>query len=41
MYFGVILIVLALGVLVLIAGGRYGTSCRSCKPNVSARQGTK
>jgi len=40
MDFGVILVVLALGVLVLVVGGRYGTSCRACKTKTSSRQST-
>lgn len=37
MDFGFILFALALGVLALIVGGRYGASCKACRPKASQR----
>ena len=37
MDFGAILIVLALAALVLTAAGRYGASCKACKPKAPRR----
>ncbi len=37
MDFGVVLIVLALGALALTVAGRYGASCRACRPKAAQR----
>ncbi len=37
MDFGLVLIVLSLGALVLIVAGGYGASCKACKPKAPRR----